>query len=275
MKKKTSFFDIVSLIILALLTVFFIFPFYWILTGAFKAQPATIVIPPQWWPAQPTIENFEKLIVQNPAWQWLWNSVFISLVTMILVCVTSSLAGYVLAKKRFYGQKFLFSLFIAAMALPKQVVLVPLVRIVNFMGIHDTLAAVILPLVGWPFGVFLMKQFSENIPTELLESAKIDGCSELRTFVSIAFPIVKPGFAALAIFTFINTWNDYFMQLVMLTSRQNLTISLGVATMQAEMATNYGLIMAGAALAAVPIVAVFLVFQKSFTQGITMGAVKG
>ena len=130
-------------------------------------------------------------------------------------------------------------------------------------------------LVGWPFGVFLMKQFSENIPTELLESAKIDGCGEIRTFWNVAFPIVKPGFAALAIFTFINTWNDYFMQLVMLTSRQNLTISLGVATMQAEMATNYGLIMAGAAMAAVPIVTVFLVFQKSFTQGITMGAVKG
>ncbi|CRH94462.1 Inner membrane ABC transporter permease protein ycjP [Chlamydia trachomatis] len=120
-----------------------------------------------------------------------------------------------------------------------------------------------------------MKQFSENIPTELLESAKIDGCGEIRTFFNVAFPIVKPGFAALAIFTFINTWNDYFMQLVMLTSRENLTISLGVATMQAEMATNYGLIMAGAAMAAVPIVTVFLVFQKSFTQGITMGAVKG
>ena len=154
----------------------------------------------------------------------------------------------------------------------KQVVLVPLVRIINFMGIHDTLAAVILPLVGWPFGVFLMKQFSENIPTELLESAKIDGCGELRTFWSVAFPIVKPGICSPAIFTFINTWNDYFMQLVMLTSRQNLTISLGVATMQAEMATNYGLIMAGGSpscsanrysLPRVP---------KSFTQGITMGS---
>lgn len=277
MKQKKTFtpFGIISSIILLLLTVLFIFPFYWIMTGAFKSQPDTIVIPPQWWPAAPTLENFEKLTVQNPALQWLWNSVFISLATMILVCVTSSLAGYVLAKKRFYGQKLLFSLFVAAMALPKQVVLVPLVRIINFMGIHDTPAAVILPLVGWPFGVFLMKQFSENIPTELLESAKIDGCGEIRTFLSVAFPIVKPGFAALAIFTFINSWNDYFMQLVMLTSRQNLTISLGVATLQAELATNYGLIMAGAALAAVPIVAVFLIFQKSFTQGITMGAVKG
>lgn len=274
-KKNFSLFNATSFLILGILTILFIFPFYWIMTGAFKSQPHTIVIPPQWWPTMPTLQNFETLVVQNPALKWLWNSVFISLATMILVCGTSSLAGYVLAKKRFYGQKWLFTLFIAAMALPKQVILVPLVRIINFMGIHDTLAAVILPLVGWPFGVFLMKQFSENIPTELLESAKIDGCGEIRTFFNVAFPIVKPGFAALAIFTFINTWNDYFMQLVMLTSRENLTVSLGVATMQAEMATNYGLIMAGAALAAVPIVAVFLVFQKSFTQGITMGAVKG
>ncbi|MGN0026843.1 MAG: carbohydrate ABC transporter permease [Clostridium sp.] len=275
MKKKITPFGVITIILLSILTIIFVFPFYWIMTGAFKSQPDTIKIPPQWWPSAPTMENFRELLIQNPAGRWLFNSIFISLVTMILVCLTASLAGYVLAKKRFYGQKFVFSVFIAAMALPKQVVLVPLVRIVNFLGIHDTLAAVILPLIGWPFGVFLMKQFSENIPGELLESAKIDGCGELRTFTSIAFPIVKPGFAALAIFTFINTWNDYFMQLVMLSSRNNLTVSLGVATMQAEMATNYGLIMAGAALSAIPIVAVFLIFQKSFTQGITMGAVKG
>ncbi|MCF0147504.1 MAG: carbohydrate ABC transporter permease [Clostridium sp.] len=274
-KTKVTPFGVISIILLSILTIIFVFPFYWIMTGAFKTQPHTIIIPPQWWPTAPTMENFQKLLIQNPAGKWLLNSITISLVTMLLVCITSSLAGYVLAKKRFYGQKILFSIFIAAMALPKQVVLVPLVRIVNFMGIHDTLAAVILPLIGWPFGVFLMKQFSENIPGELLESAKIDGCGEFRTFINIAFPIIKPGFAALAIFTFINTWNDYFMQLVMLSSRDKLTVSLGVATMQAEMATNYGLIMAGAALSAIPIVAVFMVFQKSFTQGITMGAVKG
>lgn len=274
-KKKVTPFNVITIILLSILTIIFVFPFYWIMTGAFKAQGDTIKIPPQWWPENPTLDNFKTLLVQNPAGQWIINSVLIALITMLLVCITSSMAGYVLAKKRFYGQKLLFSLFIAAMALPKQVVLVPLVRIISWMGIHDTLAAVILPLIGWPFGVFLMKQFSENIPTELLESAKIDGCNEIRTFTSIAFPIIKPGFAALAIFTFINTWNDYFMQLIMLASRNKLTISLGVATLQAEMATNYGLIMAGAALAAVPIIAVFLMFQKSFTQGITMGAVKG
>ena len=275
MKKKSTPFTIVSTVVLSILTVIFVFPFYWIMTGAFKSQGDAVKIPPQWWPTNPTIEQFQRLLVQNPAARCLLNSVLIALITMLAVCLTSALAGYVLAKKRFYGQKILFTVFIGAMALPKQVILVPLVNMISWMGIHDTMAAVILPLIGWPFGVFLMKQFSENIPTELLESAKIDGCNELRTFSSIAFPIVKPGFAALAIFTFINTWNDYFMQLVMLSSRKNLTIPLGVATMQAELSTNYGLIMAGAALAAIPIVVIFLIFQKYFTQGITMGAVKG
>ena len=120
-----------------------------------------------------------------------------------------------------------------------------------------------------------MKQFSETIPTEMLEAARIDGANEVRTFVSIVFPMVKPGVGALAIFTFVNTWNDYFLQLIMLQKREVLTISTGIARLQGEVSSDFGLIMAGAALAAVPIVAVFLMFQKYFTQGITMGAVKG
>lgn len=274
MKNKTKPLDIVCMIFLLVLSIIFIFPFYWILTGAFKSQKVTVKLPPEWWPMNPTLENFNKLF-QNPALQWLWNSVFISGLTLIIICVTASMAGYVLAKKRFYGDKLLFSIFVFAMALPKQVILVPLMKLVSFMGIHDSSWAIILPLCGWPFGIFLMKQFSENVPTELLEAAKIDGSGEIRTFTNIVMPIVKPGLGALAIFTFINTWNDYFMQLVMLNSRTKLTISLGVATLQQEFSTNYGVIMAGAALAAVPIVTVFLLFQNYFTQGITMGAVKG
>ena len=274
MKKNKSVINITATTLLLLLSILFIFPFYWILTGAFKDQMVTVQIPPQWFPKSPTLANFYELF-ENPALQWLMNSIVISLATMIIVCLCSTMSGYVLAKKRFYGQAFLFSIFIFAMALPKQVILVPLMKLVSFMGIHDTSWAVILPLCGWPFGIFLMKQFSENIPTELLEAAKIDGSGEVRTFTNIVIPMVKPGIGALAIFTFINTWNDYFMQLVMLNSRTNLTISLGVATMQQEFSTNYGIIMAGAALASIPIVTVFLCFQNYFTQGITMGAVKG
>ena len=120
-----------------------------------------------------------------------------------------------------------------------------------------------------------MKQFSETLPSELLEAARIDGAGELRTFWDIVLPIVKPGVGALAIFTFVNTWNDYFMQLIMLKSSDAITVSLGIARLQSEFATNYGLMMAGATLGAVPIVAVFICFQQYCTQGITMGAVKG
>lgn len=274
MKKKTKPIDMIGMLFLLVLSIIFIFPFYWILTGAFKSQKVTVKLPPEWWPLEPTMDNFQKLF-QNPAMQWLYNSVFIAGITLMIVCLTAAMAGYVLAKKRFYGDKLLFSIFVFAMALPKQVILVPLMKLVSFMGIHDTSWAIILPLCGWPFGIFLMKQFSENVPTELLEAAKIDGSGEVLTFANIVLPIVKPGIGALAIFTFINTWNDYFMQLVMLNSRTRLTISLGVATLQQEFSTNYGVIMAGAALAAVPIVTVFLLFQNYFTQGITMGAVKG
>ena len=133
----------------------------------------------------------------------------------------------------------------------------------------------IYPVVGWPFGVFLMKQFAEGIPGEILEATRIDGASELKTFTTVVMPMIKPGIGALAIFTFINSWNDYFMQLVMLDKNEIYTISLGIATLQSETTVDTGLLMAGAALASVPIIIVFLVFQKYFTQGITMGAVKG
>lgn len=251
--------ETISIIILLAVTSIFIFPFYWVITGAFKTQRETVALPPHFFPQAPTLENFEMLFNQ-PAWRWLFNSILVAGVSMVLVCLVSTSAGYALAKKRFTGSKLLFSVFVAAMAFPKQVVLVPLVRQINMMGFHNTLLAAILPAVGWPFGVFLMKQFSETLPSELLEAAKIDGCSELTTFVRIVIPMVKPGIGALAIFTFISSWNDYFMQLIMLINRDKLTLQLGIATLQGEFSTNYGVLMAGATFAAIPIVTVFLLF---------------
>ena len=209
------------------------------------------------------------------AFRWLLNTVFMSTMSMLLTCLTAAMAGYALAKKRFYGRGILFSLIVCAMALPKQVILIPLLREMSSLGLYDTIWAVIVPIVGWPFGVFLIKQFAEGIPTEMVEACRIDGASEWRTFTDVMFPMIKPGVGACAIFTFINSWNDYFMQLIMLMSTKELTISLGIATMQGENSTDFGLLMAGSALASVPIIVVFLIFQKYFTKGITMGAVKG
>lgn len=275
-KRKWSVFSIVSMIILLALTIFFIFPFYWIVTGAFKLQSVAVQVPPEWFPMSPTLENFDKLLVPLTA-RWFFNSVFISSMTTILVCTSASLAGYTLAKKKFIGAKFIFVLFVGAMALPKQVILIPLLKFITELGMMDTYRALILPAVGWPFGVFLMKQFTMSVPKELLESAKIDGCGELKTFTSIVLPIVKPGIGALAIFTFISSWNDYFSQLVFTNSETMKTLPLGLSALaqSAEFTTNYGLLMAGALLASLPMIIVFLSFQSYFTQGVTMGAVKG
>ncbi len=262
------------MICLAILAVFFIFPLYWIFTGSVKTGAEINSQTPSFIPLEPTIQNYTKLF-SNPAWLWLFNTIFIAVMALILTCITAAMAGYVFAKKRFPGRIIIFTLMICAMALPKQVILIPLLKEMSFLKLHDTLWAVILPTVGWPFGVFLMKQFSEGIPTQLLEAARIDGAGETRTFLEIVLPIIKPGLGALAIFTFITAWNDYFLQLIMLNKNRSLTISLGIANLQAENATDFGLIMAGAALAAIPILTVFLIFQKYFTQGITMGAVKG
>lgn len=290
-KQRITPYFVITAILLVLLAIFFLFPLYWIVTGSVKEKSDIIIKAGEsvkWIPTTISWDNFARLFksqttlfgIDMPmAIRWLFNSVFISIVAMILTCFSASLAGYALAKKRFWGRGFIFSLFVCAMALPKQVILIPLLREMSILHLVDTtwgsIFAVVFPVVGWPFGVFLMKQFSEGIPSSLLEAARIDGAGEVRTFVSVVLPMVTPGIGALAIFTFINSWNDYFLQLIMLNSTKSLTISLGIAKIQAEMSNDYGLIMAGAALAAIPIIAVFLAFQKYFTQGIAMGAVKG
>ena len=246
---RSRAYKIISLIILVILAFLFLFPLYWIATGAFKPAADIYAQKPVWWPTEWVSNNFQNLFTKRSAplyqigslegptapaaFRWLINTVFMSVMAMLITCLTAAMAGYALAKKRFVGRGILFSLIVCAMALPKQVILIP------------------------------------------LEATRIDGASELKTFSTVVLPMVKPGVGALAIFTFINSWNDYFMQLVMLPSGNNFTMPLGIASLQAETSIDMGLLMAGAALASVPIIIVFLLFQKYFTQGITMGAVKG
>ena len=304
--QKSMAYRVFALVIVVLLAILFTFPLYWIITGSFKTGKQINSTTPVWWPTEWTLKNYQTLMskYKAPLWEltlpfsqyfssdgsatvlsagptvpaalrWLLNTVWMAVAAMLLTCLTAALAGYALAKKRFIGRHLIFTLIVCAMALPKQVILIPLIREMSSLKLYNTMSAVVYPIVGWPFGVFLMKQFAESIPGEILEAARIDGASELKTFNTIVYPMIKPGVGALAIFTFISSWNDYFMQLIMLSSTKNLTISLGIANMQAENTTDFGLIMAGAAFAAVPIIIVFIIFQKYFTKGITMGAVKG
>src|SRR5690606_449687 len=264
---------IISMILLCMFSIVFVFPFYWIITGAFKIQVVATQLPPQWFPLEPVLDNWVTLF-KNSVGRWTFNSFFVAVSEMVLICLVSSTAGFVLAKKQFPGRRVIFSVLVAAMALPKQVILVPLFTLLAKLGWINTYKGLIFPAIGWPFGVFLMKQFSQTIPSEILEAAKIDGCSELRSFITIALPLLKPAIGALAIFTFMTSWNDYFSQLIITRSTNMMTLPLGIATMQGEYRTDYGVMMAGAALASLPMLTIFILFQKAFTQGITLGAVK-
>jgi multiple sugar transport system permease protein len=256
---------------------FFLWPMYWMLIGSFKNLKVALQIPPEWFPLKPTLDNFRILATDFPLFRWLYNSMFISVMATLLVITVSALAAYAFAKVPFKGSKWLFAVMIASMSIPHTVLLIPLFQMMNKLGLTNSLWGVLLPLVGWPFGVFLLKQFMQTLPGALIEAAKIDGASEWQTFARVILPLAKPGIAVLGIFTFVNSWNDYVWQMIMLKDKLTYTLPVGVkiARQVQEVDINYGVAMAGALCATLPVLLVFLFFQRYFTQGITLGAVKG
>lgn len=256
---------------------FFLWPMYWMLIGSFKNLKVALQIPPEWFPLKPTLDNFRILATDFPLFRWLYNSMFISVMATLLVIAVSALAAYAFAKVPFKGSKWLFAVMIASMSIPHTVLLIPLFQMMNKLGLANSLWGVLLPLVGWPFGVFLLKQFMQTLPGALIEAAKIDGASEWQTLARVILPLAKPGIAVLGIFTFVNSWNDYVWQMIMLKDKLTYTLPVGVkiARQVQEVDINYGVAMAGALCATLPVLLVFLFFQRYFTQGITLGAVKG
>lgn len=274
-KKNITPASIIGNIFLYASAILSLWPLYWMVTGSFKLQSVVVQLPPEWFPSNPVLDNYKELFATSPVWNWMWSSIVTASLTAFFVCLVSSLAGYSFAKKNFVGKKILFVIVIATLSIPKQVLIVPLYRILRSIGLFNTYAGVIVPSIGWPFGVFLMKQFSETVPTEMIEAARIDGCGELRIFSQIVIPMIKAGIGALAVFTFVTQWNDYMWHLVIINKRLMMTLPLGIATLQEEFTAKFGLLMAGATMSAIPMTLIFIFFQRYFTEGITIGAVKG
>lgn len=274
-RKKIQPSVVVSMFIITLVALCMLFPIYWMFSASLMKDMEIAKVPPQLFPSKFFTGNYVELFKKSPALQWFFNSVFVSGVTTFFVLIISSMAGYAFAKKKFYAREIIFYILVATIMVPKQIMIVPLFKIVDSMKLFDSHWGLIIPVLGWPIGIFMMRQFMSNIPNEILESAKMDGCGEIRTFISIVLPLAKPGLSALAIFTFIQSWNDYMWQLLVISSKALKTLPLGVASLQEEFSVRYGLQLAGAVVASLPMILVFLCFQKYFTKGITMGAVKG
>lgn len=262
-------------LVLYLCALFFLFPIYWMITGSFKSQSMAIRIPPELFPSSPTTANYTKLFAESEVVRWLLNSVLMAGGATLLTCAVATMAGYAFTKHRFTGQAVLFGLVIVTMMIPRQLGLVPLFTLMRNLHLVNNGWSVILPVLALPFAAFLMKQFSQTVPNELLEAGKIDGCSELALFARLFVPVVKPGIGALAIFVFSFTWNDYLWQLIMLSDEAKMTINVGISTLVSEFSANYGAQMAAATMGFIPIFVVFIAFQRYFVKGITVGSVKG
>ncbi len=203
------------------------------------------------------------------------NTVFLTIVVTILQLLTSSFAAYSFAKLDFKHKNTLFFAYIATIAMPWQVYMVPQFIMMRKFGLNDKLLAIICLQAFSAFGVFMMKQFYEDIPNELCEAARIDGMSEYRIYAKIMLPLSKPALSTLTIFTFVNTWNDYLGPLIYLKSEQKKTIQLGLKMFISQYSSDYGLIMAGSVLSLIPVLAVFLCLQKYFVEGVASTGLKG
>jgi len=280
-KGKFDLFLNICVIIFCILSVF---PLYWLFTGAFKFSSDITKLPPDWWPTRFTLTNFQKIFSTYPVWNWLLNSFIITTITVALIVVISSMSAYALSKMRFPGRKGLLNIIIACLLIPIEIYILPLYNYVFKMGLQGSYWGYILPCIAMPFGVYLLKNFYDEIPNEIMEAANIDGCGRVRFFILHGLPLSKPGIGALAILSYVQIWNNYLWQLLMATSdTKSYTVIVGLArvinstgTGTADQALfDFGLRYATATFTAIPMLVIFLVFQKYFTEGISAGAVKG
>lgn len=266
--------DLIVNIIVTLLAICSLLPLFWLITNSLKSSTDIYKMPPDILPKSLYLDNYKELFKNQPALRWTFNSFFVSFVTTALTVIFSSLAAYGFAKLKFKGKNILFSLFIASLMVPKETFIVPLFKLVVAFDWVDSYQALIIPNLATCFGVFMLKSFFESIPDSIRESAKLDGASEWTIFWKLMLPIAKPGIGALFILNFVTFWNDYLWQLLMARSKEMNTLTVGVAGLMQEINPNMGLKVAGAAVAALPMIVIFIMFQKYFTKGITAGAVK-
>lgn len=253
-------------------------PIVWMISTALKPESAVLSAVPHWIPRPTTGENFVQLFTQAqdfPVFRWLMNSIFVSSAVTCLVLLVASSAAYAFARMEFRGREFLFMAVVATMIIPSQITLIPVFLIVQKLGWFNSYFGLIVPGLAGGFGVFLLRQFFLSIPVELEEAAYMDGAGALSIYWRVILPLGKPALAALAIFTFIGSWNDFAWPLIITNDIAMRTLPIGIMIFQGRYTTEFGLTMAAAAVCTIPVITAFLIFQKRITEGIAMTGLKG
>lgn len=271
---RYSFGRFVLYAVLIISSILMIIPFYWSVGTSLKLEQFVFSSPPQWIPSPITLANYIHVLTRIPFLRYFANSVVVSLVTTLGHVFFDTLAAYAFAKLTFPGRDKIFFIMLLALMVPFQVNLIPLYKIMATLHWTDTYLALIVPNLTSIFGIFLMRQFMMTIPNELLDAARIDGCSEFGVFRKVALPLALPGIATLIIFTFMGTWNDFLWPRIVTKTESLYTLPVGLAQLQMKNTSNVAQIMAGTVLTALPMIIVFLFMQRQFIEGMTAGALK-
>ncbi|MCL2818957.1 MAG: carbohydrate ABC transporter permease [Actinomycetia bacterium] len=272
--KRNSWGQYLSLIILSGVALFIIAPYIWMVLASFRStqeivQNPGVILPIDW-----TLEGYRNVLTNAPFFQWFINSLIVALSITALVVFTSTLAGFVFAKFDFRGKEGLFWLVLATMMVPYQITMIPIFLIVGRLHLYDTLWALIIPGAVSAFGLYLCRQFCEEIPDSLSEAALIDGAGPMRVYWSIIVPLLRPCIAALAIFTFLEAWNEYLKPLIMLSQVERMTLPLSLVFFGNAHKHDIGSVMSAASLIMIPAIIVLLLFQKQFIKGISITGTK-
>jgi multiple sugar transport system permease protein len=251
-------------------------PFFWTVSSAFKDQTTIYASPPIWLPSPIVFDNFRAAWNEVPMGTFLVNSLKVAGLVTLGQLVTCSMAAYAFARLRFPGREIVFGIYLSSLMVPGQVTIIPQYILMKHLGLIDNHAALILPGLGSAFGTFLLRQFFLTIPRELEEAAIVDGAGLSRVFLTIMLPLARPALAALTIFTFNSTWNDFFNPLVFLNTPTNMTLPVGLYLLQGEyQGTSPAIMLAGAIIALIPVLIVFVLAQRHIVEGITLTGLKG
>ena len=274
-RRKIMLWQVGVIALLTVMAVVSLLPLYWMIVTALSKPALVLQFPPKILPMPPTMENFVEIMKLRNLLRWLANTAIISVSVTGGGVFLASMAGYSLAKKKFPGNRVILWIYIGSMMIPMQVTLVPLYILVQRMKMVDTYWALILPFLGTPWAVFMVKQFMASLPSELIESARIDGCGEWGIYAKIIFPLAIQGLTVLIVITFVTQWNSFLWVLIATNSVEMRNIQAGLSYFQELYPMRYSDIMAASTLAAIPMVIVFFSFQRYFLKGITVGALKG
>lgn len=259
-------------LILAIATIFV--PFLWGILSSFKSLNDLSSIPPTLFPKKMEWSNYYTVVVGSSFLRNYWNSFVITVITTVGTLIVCSFTGYALAKFEFRGKSAIFLIFLGTMMIPPQLTMIPIFTLSTNLNLIDTHIGVALPLIANAYGVFLMRQFMLDIPDEILEAARIDGCGELRLLFEIAAPLSKPVLASLTILTVLSSWNQFLLPLILLNSPGMATVQLAIRNFQTDYGTQLNLLMAASVLSIIPVTIVFFSCQKYIVSGISMGGVK-